>query len=102
MALVVTQSNISNLHIGRLEQRLELLDTQIGQLSDEIESLAALSDASSFARPYSIEDLAHSLRAEILRLKSELEACQRELLTHRTQAMSEKAQREPPSSADTP
>ena len=99
---MVMQFNTNNLHIGRLEQRLERLNIQIGQLSDEVESLAALSDASSFAGPYSIEELGHSLRAEILRLKSELETCQRELLTHRTQAMNERAQGEPPSSADTP
>ena len=97
----MTQSRTGDLHIGRLEQRLERLNIQIGQLSDEVESLAALSDASSFAGPYSIEELGHSLRAEILRLKSELESCQRELLTHRTQAMNERAQGEPPSSADT-
>ena len=96
------QFNTNNLHIGRLEQRLERLNIQIGQLSDEVESLAALSDASSFAGPYSIEELGHSLRAEILRLKSELETCQRELLMHRSQAMNERAHGEPPSSADTP
>ena len=96
------QFNTRNLHIGRLEQRVERLNIQIGQLSDEVESLAALLDASSFAGPCSIEEFGHSLRAEILRLKSELETCQRALLTHRTQAMNEKAQGQPPSSADTP
>ena len=96
------QFNTSNSHIGRLEQRLERLDIQIGQLSDEVESLAALSDVSSFAGPNSIEELGHSLRAEILRPKRELEKCQRELLPHRTLAMNERTQGEPPSSADTP
>ena len=96
------QFNTRNLHIGRLEQRVERLNIQIGQLSEDVESLAALSDASSFAGPCSIEELGHSLRAEILRLKSELKACQRELLAHRSQAMNERAQGEPPSSADTP
>ena len=93
--------NTSNLHIGRLEQRLERLNIQIGQLSDEVESLAALSDASSFAGPYSIEELGHSLRAEILRLKSELTSCQQELHEHRTQAMNERAQGESPRSSNT-
>ena len=96
------QFNTINLCIGRLEQRLERLNIQIGQLSDEVESLAALSDASSFAGPYSIEELGHSLRAEILRLKSELVTCQRELQVHRAKAMHERALGKPPSSADTP
>ena len=96
------QFNTSNLHMGRLEQRLERLNIQIGQLSNEVELVAALSDASSFAGPYSIHEFGHSPRAEILRLKSELEACQLELLRHRTQAINQRAQGEPPSSADTP
>ena len=57
------QFNTSNLHMGRLEQRLERLNIQIGQLSNEVELLAALSDASSFAGPYSIEGFGHCFRA---------------------------------------
>ena len=96
------QFNTSNLHMGRLEQRLERLNIQIGQLSNEVELLAALSDASSFAGPSSNEGFGHCFRAETLRLKSDLNNCQRELLTHRTQAISERAQGELRNSADTP
>ncbi|MBL6815397.1 MAG: hypothetical protein ISQ65_09155 [Pseudomonadales bacterium] len=97
----MTQFRAGDLHVGRLEQRLERLNRQIDQLSDEVTSLASLADASSFSGPHSIEELGHSLRAEILRLKSELTSCQRELHEHRTKAMSERAPGEPPSSGDT-
>ena len=96
------QFNISNLHIGRPEQRLERFNIQIGQLNDEVESLAALSGASSVAGPYSLGGFGHGPRAEILCLESDLETCLREMLTHRAQTMSERAQGEPPNSADNP
>lgn len=101
-APAVTQSRTGDLHTGRLEQHLERLNRQIDQLSDEVTSLASLSDASSFSGPHSVEELGHSLRAEILRLKSELTSCQRELHEHRAQAMNEHAQGAPPSSGNTP
>ena len=96
----MTQFRTGDLHIGRLEQRLERLNREIDQLSDEVMSLASLADTSSFSGPHSIEELGHSLFGEILRLKSELTSCQQELHEHRAQAMNERAQGEPPRSGD--
>ena len=53
--LAMTQSRTGDLHIGRLEQRLERLNREIDQLSDEVMSLASLADTSSFSGPHSIE-----------------------------------------------
>ena len=88
----MTQSRTGGLHIGPLEQRLERLNRENDQLNDEVTSLASLADTSSFSGPHSIEELGHSLRGEILRLKSELTSCQQELHEHRTQPMNERAQ----------
>ena len=72
------------------------LERQIGQLSDEIVSLASLPDASSFSGPRAIEEFAHSLRAEILRLKSELDTCEHDLQQHRVKAMQQQEKGQSP------
>ena len=82
----MNETGATNLRIGRLEQQMAGLERQIGQLSDEVVSLARLPDASSFSGPLAIEELAHSLRAEILRLKSELYACEQDLHRRRVKA----------------
>ena len=86
MAPLVNETGATNLHIGRLEQQMAGLERQIDQLSEEVVSLASLPDASSFSGPLAIEELAHSLRAEILRLKSELDACEQDLHRRRAKA----------------
>ena len=85
-AFPVNETRATSLHISRLEQQMAGLERQIGQLSDEIVSLASLPDASSFSGPRAIEEVAHSLRAEILRLKSELDACEQNLHRRRVKA----------------
>ena len=76
------------------------LERQIGQLSDEIVSLASLPDASSFSGPRAIEEFALSLRAEILRLKSELDACEHDLQQHRVKATQQQEKGQSPHSND--
>lgn len=95
-AFPVNETGATSLHIGRLEQQMAGLERQIRQLSDEIVSLASLPDASSFSGPRAIEELAHSLRAEILRLNSELDACEHDLNQHRAKAMQQQEKEQSP------
>ena len=96
----VNETGLTSLHIGRLKQQMTGLERQIGQLSDEIVSLALLPDASSFSGPRAIEELALSLSAEILRLKSELDACEHDLQLHRIKATQQQENGQSPYSDD--
>lgn len=62
------------------------LKRRIGQLIHEIVSLTSLPDASPSSRTRAIEEFALSLRAETLRLKSKLDACEHDLQQHRDKA----------------
>ena len=72
------------LHVGRLEQQLGRLGEQINQLRSEVESVAALPESSPVVSSGSLEELRHSLTAEILRLESELNQCEADLLSRKT------------------
>ena len=82
----MNETGVTSLHIGRLKQRMKGLERQIGQLSDEIVSLASPPDASFSSKPHAIKEFALSLRAETLRLKSKLDACEHDLQQHRVKA----------------
>ena len=82
----LNEKGATSLHIGRLEPQLASLERQIGQLSHEIVSLASLPDASFSSKPRAIKEFALSLRAETLRLKSKLDACEHDLQQHRVKA----------------
>jgi hypothetical protein len=82
----VTEVESSNfLHIGLLEQRLKRLEEQLLQLDFEVESIEALSESSRPLEPSSIDELQHSLRAEILRLGDKINQCEADLLYRRAQ-----------------
>ena len=66
-------------HQGLLEQRLDSLRRHIENLSEEVASVEALKTTSPLPSARALGELGHSLRAEILRLQHELDACEAEL-----------------------
>ena len=67
------------LHRGLLEQRLERLQGQIQQLREEVSSVESLKAMSPLPSAGALRELEHSLRAEIMRLQQELNACEEQL-----------------------
>jgi len=72
-------------HQGLLEQRLDRLRRHIENLSEEVASVEALKTTSPLPSAGALGELGHSLRAEILRLQHELDACEAELWLSRDQ-----------------
>jgi hypothetical protein len=73
------------IHQGRLEQRLDRLQRHIQQLSDEVASVGVIKATASLSSAGAVRELEHSLRAEILRLQHELDACEVQLRLSRDQ-----------------
>ena len=73
------------IHIGHLEQKLKRIGQQIEHLKIEVEGLETLPTTSQLSGQDSVEELGHSLRAEIQRLQHELDLCESELIRNKAQ-----------------
>ena len=73
------------IHQGLLEQRLDRLQRHVHQLGDEVASVDALNATASLSSASAVRELEHSLRAEIIRLQHELDACEAQLRRSRDQ-----------------
>lgn len=73
------------IHQGLLQQRLDRLQRHIEQLSQELASVEAMNPASSPSSAGAVQELEHSLRAEMLRLQHELDSCESQLRLSRDQ-----------------
>ena len=71
-------------YIGHLEQKLKRIG-QIEHLKIEVEGLETLPTTSQLSGQDSVEELGHSLRAEIQRLQHELDLCESELIRNKAQ-----------------
>lgn len=75
----------ASIHIGYLEQKLKRIGQQIEHLKIEVEGLETLPTTSQLSGQDSVEELGHSLRAEIQRLQHELDLCESELIRNKAQ-----------------